>query len=40
VGALCFAPDGRLFITTARARLGPDALQRAPGSGGLFTATP
>ncbi|WP_295520453.1 2-dehydro-3-deoxy-6-phosphogalactonate aldolase [uncultured Stenotrophomonas sp.] len=40
VGALCFAPDGRLFITTARARLGPDALQRAPGSGGLFIATP
>ena len=27
VGALCFAPDGRLFISTARARLSADALQ-------------
>lgn len=40
VGSLCFAPDGRLFISTARARLSADALQRAPASGGLFVARP
>lgn len=40
VGSLCFGADGRLFITTARARLGDEALQRAPGSGGLFIAHP
>jgi len=40
VGSLCFADDGRLFITTARARLAPDTLEKFPGSGGLFVATP
>ncbi|HEY9254773.1 MAG TPA: 2-dehydro-3-deoxy-6-phosphogalactonate aldolase [Stenotrophomonas sp.] len=36
VGSLCFADDGRLFVSTARARLGPADLQNYPGSGGLF----
>ncbi|HVJ39032.1 MAG TPA: SMP-30/gluconolactonase/LRE family protein, partial [Stenotrophomonas sp.] len=36
VGSLCFAADGRLFVSTARARLGPADLQKYPGSGGLF----
>ncbi len=36
VGSLCFAPDGRMFISTARARLGDVALARYPGSGGVF----
>ncbi|HYG06184.1 MAG TPA: 2-dehydro-3-deoxy-6-phosphogalactonate aldolase [Stenotrophomonas sp.] len=36
VGSLCFADDGRLFVSTARARLSPDALAQYPGSGGLF----
>lgn len=40
VGSLCFAPDGRLFVTTARARLSPESLARHPGSGGLFVVTP
>jgi len=40
VGSLCFAPDGRLFISTARARLGEQALAQWPGSGGLFTVRP
>jgi len=40
VGSLCFAPDGRLFITTARARLAPQALADFPGSGGLFVTRP
>jgi sugar lactone lactonase YvrE len=40
VGSLCFAPDGRLFITTARARLGEQALAQWPGSGGLFAVQP
>lgn len=40
VGALCFAPDGRLFVSTARARLSPQALAAYPGSGGLFVIHP
>ncbi|WDS37788.1 2-dehydro-3-deoxy-6-phosphogalactonate aldolase [Pseudoxanthomonas sp.] len=40
VGSLCFGEDGRLFVTTARARLSPQALERAPGSGGLFVIAP
>lgn len=36
VGSLCFAADGRLFVTTARARLSPQDLAASPGSGGLF----
>jgi Entner-Doudoroff aldolase len=40
VGALCFAPDGRLFVSTARARLSPQTLAAFPGSGGLFVVTP
>ncbi|MDG2523847.1 2-dehydro-3-deoxy-6-phosphogalactonate aldolase [Stenotrophomonas sp. HITSZ_GD] len=40
VGALCFGPAGRLYVTTARARLAPEALAAFPGSGGLFVVTP
>ncbi len=40
VGALCFAPDGRLFVSTARARLSLEVLAAFPGSGGLFVVTP
>ncbi|WP_367346989.1 2-dehydro-3-deoxy-6-phosphogalactonate aldolase [Stenotrophomonas bentonitica] len=36
VGSLAFAADGRLFITTARARLSDADLARSPGAGGLF----
>ena len=36
VGSLAFADDGRLFITTARARLSDAELARTPGAGGLF----
>ncbi|VXC62017.1 2-dehydro-3-deoxy-6-phosphogalactonate aldolase [Massilia sp. 9I] len=36
VSSLCFAPGGRLFVTTSRMRLGPRQLADAPGSGGLF----
>lgn len=40
LGALCFAPDGRLFVSTARVRLSPQALAAYPGSGGLFVISP
>jgi len=40
VGSLCFDPAGGMFITTARARLTPEALERWPGSGGLFRVAP
>lgn len=40
VGSLCFAADGRLFITTARARLTDHALAQWAGSGGLFVVEP
>lgn len=40
VGSLVFADDGRLFITTARARLSDAELARSPGAGGLFVARP
>lgn len=36
VGSLMFADDGRLFITTARARLSDADLARTPAAGGLF----
>lgn len=36
VSSLCFAPGGRLFVTSSRMRLGPRQLADAPGSGGLF----
>jgi Entner-Doudoroff aldolase len=40
VGSLVFADDGRLFITTARARLSDADLARSPGAGGLFVVDP
>jgi Entner-Doudoroff aldolase len=40
VGSVCFGEDGRLFVTTARARLSPQALAEKPGSGGLFVIQP
>lgn len=40
VGSLCFAPDGRLFISTARARMGEQGLAQWPASGGLFLVQP
>ncbi|SEL14237.1 Entner-Doudoroff aldolase [Pseudoxanthomonas sp. GM95] len=40
VGSLCFDQGGRLFVTTARARLSPQALAANPGSGGLFVIQP
>ena len=36
VSSLCFGPDGTLFASTSRMRLGPRQLADAPGSGGLF----
>lgn len=36
VSSLCFAPGGKLYVTTSRMRLGPRQLADAPGSGGLF----
>ncbi len=36
VSSLCFAPGGKLYVTTSRMRLGPRQLAEAPGSGGLF----
>lgn len=40
VGSLAFGDDGRLFITTARARLSESDLARSPGAGGLFVVHP
>lgn len=40
VGSLAFAGDGRLFITTARARLSDADLARTPDAGGLFVVRP
>jgi len=40
VGSLAFDDDGRLFITTARARLSDADLARSPGAGGLFVVHP
>ncbi|AOA73596.1 2-dehydro-3-deoxy-6-phosphogalactonate aldolase [Stenotrophomonas rhizophila] len=40
VGSLAFGDDGRLFITTARARLSDADLARSPGAGGLFVVHP
>jgi Entner-Doudoroff aldolase len=36
VSSACFGPQGTLFVTTSRMRLGPRQLADAPGSGGLF----
>lgn len=36
VSSLCFAPGGKLYVTTSRMRLGPRQLADAPGSGALF----
>jgi len=40
VGSLAFGDDGRLFITTARARLSESDLARSPGAGALFVVHP
>jgi len=36
VSSLCFVGPGRLFVTTSRMRLSPQALAEHPGSGALF----
>jgi sugar lactone lactonase YvrE len=36
VSSLCFAAPDRLFVTTSRMRLSPQALADHPGSGALF----
>ena len=36
VSSLCFAGPERLFVTTSRMRLSPQALAEHPGSGALF----
>lgn len=36
VSSVCVLDDGTLFVTTSRMRLSPEALNRYPGSGGLF----
>ena len=39
VSSLCFAAADRLFVTTSRMRLSPQALIDHPGSGSLFEVT-
>lgn len=36
VSSVCFGPPDRLFVTTSRMRLSPQALAEHPGSGALF----
>lgn len=36
VSSVCFAEPNRLFVSTSRMRLSPQALRDHPGSGGLF----
>jgi sugar lactone lactonase YvrE len=40
VSSLCVAGENRLFVTTSRMRLSPEALAARPGSGGLFEIVP
>lgn len=40
VSSLCFVTPDRLFVTTSRMRLSPQALANSPGSGALFEITP
>jgi xylono-1,5-lactonase len=36
VSSVCIVDETRLFVTTSRMRLSPEALAQHPGSGGLF----
>ena len=40
VSSVCFVPPDRLFVTTSRMRLSPQALAEHPGSGALFEISP